>query len=104
MKKSQWNYGRSRNLDFTIVDSCLAQTKSHSQINSLALQLLCDVIGHENQSQHYPVHRYLCLELSGRITTPDGFSYHTGTPGQVTRPEADRWGRSWLIKYGWIKW
>src|SRR6218665_826932 len=30
-------HGRSRNLEFTIVDSCLAQTKSHSQINSLAL-------------------------------------------------------------------
>ena len=31
--------GRSRNLEFTIVDSCLAQTKSHSQVNSLALIL-----------------------------------------------------------------
>jgi len=38
----------------------------------------CDVIGHENQSQHYPNHRYLCLELSGRIIMQDGFSYHTG--------------------------
>src|SRR6218665_3621644 len=37
-----------------------------------------DVIGHENQSQHYMDHRCLCLELSGRITTPDGFSYHNG--------------------------
>jgi len=37
MKKSKCNYGRSRNLEFTIVDSCLAQTKSHSQIDSLAL-------------------------------------------------------------------
>src|SRR6218665_1620752 len=73
------NYRRSRNLEFMIVDSCLAQTKSHSQINSLAtVARLCDVTGHENQSQHYPDHRYLCLELSGRITTPDGFSYHTG--------------------------
>ena len=40
--------------------------------------LLPDVIGHENQSQHCPDHRCLCLVLSGRITTPDGFSYHTG--------------------------
>src|SRR6218665_815564 len=71
-------YGRSRNLEFTIVDSCLVQTKTHSQIESLARQLLCDVIGHDNQSQHYPDHGYLCLELSGRITTPNGFSYHTG--------------------------
>ena len=31
------NYDRSRNLEFTIVDSCLAKTKSHSQINSLAV-------------------------------------------------------------------
>jgi len=31
------NYGRSRNLEFTIVDLCLAHTKSHCQINSLAL-------------------------------------------------------------------
>src|SRR6218665_1235192 len=71
-------YGRSRNLEFTIVDSCLVQTKTHSQIESLARQLLCDVIGHDNQSQHYPNHGYLCLELSGRITTPGGFSYYTG--------------------------
>jgi len=27
-----------------------------------------------NQSQHYPDHRCLCLDLSGRITTPDRFS------------------------------
>ena len=40
--------------------------------------MLPDVIGHENQSQHYPDHRYLCLEFSGHITTPDRFSYHTG--------------------------
>src|SRR6218665_2952522 len=80
MKKSQCNYGRSRNVKFTIVDSCLAQTKYHSQINSLAGQLLRDVIGHENQSQHYPDHRYICLELSRRISTPNGFSYHTGIP------------------------
>jgi len=33
--------------------------------------MLPDVIGHENQSQHY---RCLCLDLSGRITTPDRFS------------------------------
>src|SRR6218665_424247 len=37
--------------------------------------------GHENQSQHYPDHRYLYLELSGRIPTPDGFSYHTAGRG-----------------------
>jgi len=37
-----------------------------------------DVIGHENQSQHYQHHRCLFLDLSGRITTPDRFSYHTG--------------------------
>src|SRR6218665_1944535 len=83
MKKSQCNYGRSRNLEFTVVDSCLAQTTSHCQINSLALQLLCDIIGHENQSQLYPDHRYLCLELSRRITTPDGFSYHTSSCGRM---------------------
>jgi len=39
MKKSQCNYGCSRNLQFPIVVSCLAQTKSHSQINSLALTI-----------------------------------------------------------------
>jgi len=27
--------------------------------------MLPDVIGHENQSQHYQHHRYLCLDLSG---------------------------------------
>src|SRR6218665_939465 len=42
------------------------------------IMMLPDVIGHENQSQHCPDHRCLCLVLSGRITTPDGFSYHTG--------------------------
>src|SRR6218665_3029388 len=42
--------------------------------------MLPDVIGHENQSQHNQHHRCLCLDLSGRITTPDRFSYHTGTP------------------------
>src|SRR6218665_577132 len=46
-------------------------------LKSLAVMLLCDVIDHENQSQHYPDHRYLCLELFGRITTLDEFSYHT---------------------------
>ena len=40
--------------------------------------MLPDVIGHKNQSQHYQHHRCLCLELSGRITTPARFSYHTG--------------------------
>jgi len=40
--------------------------------------MLPDVIGHDNQSQHYQHHRCLCLDLSGRITTPDKFSYHTG--------------------------
>jgi len=40
--------------------------------------MLPDVIGHENQSQHYRYHRCLCLDLSGRINTPDRFSYHTG--------------------------
>jgi len=39
--------------------------------------MLPDVIGHENQSQHYQHYRCLCLDLSGRITTPDRFSYHT---------------------------
>jgi len=39
--------------------------------------VLPDVIGNKNQSQHCPDHRRLCLVLSGRITTPDGFSYHT---------------------------
>jgi len=41
--------------------------------------MLPDVIGHENQSQHYQHHRCFCLDLSGRITTPDRFSYHTGS-------------------------
>ena len=41
--------------------------------------MLPDVIGHENQSQHCPDHRCLCLVLSGRIITPDRFSYHTGS-------------------------
>jgi len=40
--------------------------------------ILPDTIGHENQSQHYQHHRCLCLHLSGRITTPDRYSYHTG--------------------------
>jgi len=40
--------------------------------------MLPDVIGHENQSQHCPGHRCLSLMLSGRITMPDRFSYHTG--------------------------
>src|SRR6218665_1167041 len=41
--------------------------------------VLPDVIGHENQSQHYQRHRclHVCLDLSARITTPDRFSYHT---------------------------
>src|SRR6218665_495855 len=52
------------------------------KIDSLVLQLLSNVIGHENKSQHYPDHRCLCLELSGRITTPDRFSYHTGCSQQ----------------------
>ena len=53
--------------------------------------MLPDVIGHENQSQHSPDHRCLCLVLSGRITTPDGFSFHTGfilgeiEPGKTPR-------------------
>jgi len=42
---------------------------------------LPDVIGHETQSQHYQHHRGLCLDLFGRITTPDIFSYHTGPTG-----------------------
>src|SRR6218665_3527994 len=41
--------------------------------------MLPDVICHENQSQKCSDHRCLCLVLSGRITTPDGFSYHTGS-------------------------
>jgi len=40
--------------------------------------MLPDVVGYENQSQHCPDHQYLCLVLSGQITTPDEFSYHTG--------------------------
>ena len=34
--------------------------------------MLPDVIGHENQSQHYPDHRYLCLELPGQIFNHTG--------------------------------
>jgi len=30
------------------------------KIDGLVWQLLRDVISHENQSQHYPNHRYLC--------------------------------------------
>jgi len=41
--------------------------------------MLPEVIGNENQSQHYQHHRCVCLDLSGRIITPDKFSYHTGT-------------------------
>jgi len=44
--------------------------------------MLPDVIGHENQSQHYQHHRCLCLDLSGWITTPYRFSYHTGSQSQ----------------------
>ena len=40
--------------------------------------MLPDVIVHENQSVHYQHHWCLCLDLSGRITTPDRFPYHTG--------------------------
>src|SRR6218665_3655361 len=57
--------------------------------------MLPDVIGHENQSQHYQHHRCLCLDLSGRITTPDRFSYHTGR-GLVTP-----W---WCIRLQWTRW
>src|SRR6218665_1743280 len=46
--------------------------------------MLPDVIGHENQSQHYQHRQCLCLDLSGRITTPDRFSYHTGTETDKT--------------------
>jgi len=35
--------------------------------------MLHDVIDHENQSQHFPDHQCLCVVLSGRITTQDGF-------------------------------
>jgi len=35
--------------------------------------MLSDVIGHENQSQHYQHQRCLCLDLFGRITTPTDF-------------------------------
>ena len=34
--------------------------------------MLPDVIGHENQSQHCPGYRCLCLGLSGRITMHAG--------------------------------
>ena len=44
-----------------------------------------DVIGHDNQSQHYQHHRCLCLDLSGRITTPDRFTYHAGTQSSLSR-------------------
>ena len=49
--------------------------------------MLLDVIGHENQPQHYPDHRYLCLELSGRIIMPDEFSYHSGSDMQALPEE-----------------
>src|SRR6218665_3361488 len=57
--------------------------------------MLPGVIGHENQSQHCPDHRCLCLVLSGRITTPDGFLYYTGfTTRRTRRPPraASFWG------------
>ena len=48
--------------------------------------MLLDVIGHKNQSHNYQHHRCLCLDLSGRITTPDRVSYHTGPkPGNRRR-------------------
>jgi len=47
--------------------------------------MLPDVIGPDNQSQHYQHHRCLCLVLSGRVTTPNGFSYHTSRE-TVRRP------------------
>src|SRR6218665_3073981 len=45
--------------------------------------MLPDVIGHENQSQHYQNHRCLCIDLFGRITTPDRFPYYIGA---ITNP------------------
>jgi len=50
--------------------------------------MLPDVIGHKNQSQHYQHHWCLCLDLSGRITTPDRFSYHTGQSAVVNLHQA----------------
>src|SRR6218665_576493 len=48
------------------------------QVDFLFMKMMLpDVIGHGNQSQRCPDHRCLCLVLSRRITTPDGFSYHT---------------------------
>src|SRR6218665_2901695 len=41
--------------------------------------MLPDVIGHEDQSQHYQHNRCLCLDLSGRLTTPHRFLYHSGS-------------------------
>jgi len=41
--------------------------------------VLPDVIGHENQSQHCPDHRCLCLVLSGQL--PRRTDFHT-TPAQ----------------------
>src|SRR6218665_2606800 len=32
---------------------------------------------YRHKSPNYQHHRCLCLDLSGRITTPDRFSYHT---------------------------
>jgi len=49
--------------------------------------MLPDVIGHENQSQHYQHHRF--LDSSGRITTPDRFSHLVGL---------SRWDYAYLCK------
>src|SRR6218665_169662 len=48
--------------------------------------MLPDVIGHENQSQHYQHHRCLFLDLSGRITTPTDF-HTTPKPRQPSFPD-----------------
>src|SRR6218665_1696910 len=60
--------------------------------------MLPDVIGHENQSHHYQHHRCLCLDLSGRITTPYRFSYHTGD-GEYTYVNVNVKLRKFLSAY-----
>src|SRR6218665_932742 len=55
-------------------------SKQHRSIrrnNSLHPGYLTSLVTRTNHI-HYPDHQYLCLELSGRITTPYGFSYPTG--------------------------
>src|SRR6218665_3890664 len=56
------------------------QHRSTRRNNSLHPGYLTSLFTRTNHNQS-PDHRCLCLDLSGRITTPDRFSYHTGMSG-----------------------